>query len=195
MWHVIAIIGAALSVMFLAVMLLPLGAEVISDGGRTRWIMIFAGVHIPVPQWVIRRVKSRMAQKAEEPKEPGQKRSLKDLGKKLHGILNKSKSSDEGFTFDDLRLVLNAAVRLLKTLRVRVHRLHVVIASPDPAWTGMAYGMAWAIIGALPADWPVSVEADWTSAVPAATYDVQVTVIPAQVLGVVLGTIWKKVYA
>jgi hypothetical protein len=191
MWITLAI----LLLILLAVLLLPLGMEVASAAGVRRWYLILAGLHIPVPKPIIERARRRMRQKYEKQEVSKRKSIWQDLAGKLRGLRSKQRSQDEGFRLNDLRTTLDTVIRILHILRIRVHRLHIVIASPDPAWTGVAYGMACAAIGALPPEWPVSVEADWSGNVPQFTYRVEVSVVPVRALAVLTGFLWRRAFA
>jgi hypothetical protein len=190
MWWILL---AALVLLALAVMFLPLGLELSYRAGRYRFYAILAGLHILVPRWVIAKVKGRIRrhgeasaeQKAEEDESP-------DPDGNSGGIPKKSSVIVRLLGLHDLRSILDFVVRMLRTLRVRIHHLHVRIASPDPAWTGAVYGWSCAIVSSLPPDWPVSVEADWNGEVPQASYRVEVSVIPARVLATLTGIYYRK---
>jgi len=191
MWIALAIVVIA----FLAVLFLPLGGEVSSVAGSRRWYVILAGLHIPIPKSVTRVIAARIKKKGKQPSSKVSTVLWQDLAGKLRRLRSGEGPIAKVFGVDDLRSALEFVLKIVHTLRIRVHRLHVVIATPDPAWTGIAYGMACAIIGALPSDWAVSVEADWVNAAPAFTYRVEVSVIPARALGVLCSAVWKKAFA
>jgi hypothetical protein len=188
MWIALAIIF----VLFAAPMLLPLGMEISSEGRGLRWHVIFAGLHIPLPKrftlWIWNLGTEKRGKKAAE----SPAHNWLDLAVKFRRILHSEASLAEIYRMDDLKLALDLAIRLLRILRVRVHRFKVLIASPDPAWTGIAYGWVCAAVGALPADWPVFVDVDWDSTVPQFLYRVEASVIPAQVLFALMKSLGKR---
>ena len=185
MWIAIVIV-AALAVAWLV---LPTGIEVFSTTGKRKWGLIIAGMHIPVPNSVIVSALVRL-QAPSKAKSKDKKRQL-DLGQLAHSIWSRTvrvvRFADSG----ELHVILDLVVRLFKALHVRVRRLHVVVATPDPALTGVAYGMACAAISILPPDWPLSVDADWTHTTPEISYRVNATVIPGQVFLLAITALWK----
>jgi hypothetical protein len=189
MWIALAIVA----VVFLAIVCLPLGVEVSSGEGTRRWFLILAGIHFPIPDAVIRRILKRIGSQQSGRVKKERKTEPSDLGGESGSLPSRRGFLSREFKLDDWRTILELVIRLLRTLRIRIHRLHVVIATPDPALTGVVYGMTCAVIGALPADWPVSVEADWSGSAPKAKYRIEASVIPIRVLSVFARIFWKKV--
>ena len=189
MWIVVSVILLVL----LAVILLPLGAEITSVAGDRRWKMILAGLHIPVPKSVILKLTSRLASEKDGAGAHADKQSWMDLARNFYRLRNKGTSFLDAVRVDDLRAALLLAIRIIRAIRIRVYRLHVLIATPDPALTGVAYGISCAVIGMLPASWPVSVDADWRSEVPEFTYRVEASVLPVRIIAALMGNWLRKI--
>ncbi len=191
MWIALAV----LMVFSVAVMLLPLGVVISSTTDGRRWHLIFAGMRIPIPNSMIQSVQAKTGKMSPTQPAKQSRRSVSDIVGRLRRTRIKENPIVRFFELDDLRTVLELTIRLVRSLRIRVRRLHVLIATPNPALTGIAYGMAWAVIGCLPSNWPVSVEADWTTAAPKFSYRVEFSVIPARLLSLVVSILLKKVHA
>jgi len=188
MWTALAICIAVVA----AFLFLPFGIEIASGEGERRWFAILAGVHVPVPKRLTRAVWRRFAGKGRSVQNKKPAHGWMDLTSKIRRILSRQESLSDAIRLEDLKLAFDLVVRLMHVLRIRVHRLNVMIASPDPAWTGMAYGWACAAVSILPAEWPVAVDVDWDADVPGVVYRVEATAIPAHVILALFRSLGKR---
>jgi hypothetical protein len=96
-------------------------------------------------------------------------------------------------TEDDVRAGGKLARGLYRCLRVRIHRLAVCVATPDPALTGLAYGMAWAGLGAVNMPRQVHLRPDFTESKPRADYRIELSARPALVIVYGVIGLWRLV--
>jgi hypothetical protein len=158
-----------------AVLVLPAGIEIESAGTVKRRRLILAGLRFPLP-W-------RWARKSRV------KRLRISAGWDMEFVTRLASELDE----DDLRAAWKSARGLFGCARVRVHRLALHVASPDPALTGFAYGMAWAGLGAMGIPQQVSVDADFTQTRPRAEFRIELSARPARVLYEMMRALWRMV--
>lgn len=163
----LAVIVAAL----LGALLLPCGVELRSANGRHRAYLYWAGLRFPL--------KSRVQPEAAEPEPPQFLRTLLQLKQRDLALLWRHLGTD-------LPWLAGVMQRFRKAVRIRVRYLHIVVASPDPALTGFAYGAACAITAALPRHWPVAVAVDFTVERPAVDYRVVIVAVPLRILGILV---------
>lgn len=86
------------------------------------------------------------------------------------------------FTLADFQALPRFVQDLLVHLNLRVRRLHVRVATPDPALTGILGGWVLAVAQLLPENWPVRVESSFTEKSPQTYYEVEVRTRPAEPL-------------
>ena len=163
-----------------SVLLLPIGIELdYSERGR-RWAIVWLGMRIRVPSPFKRTLDLLKDDvEAREPASPQRDQTLTE-----------EFEAEERFTVPTLDEVLHAmstglrafehGVDLIRSLsrhlRVRVHRLDVQVASPNPALTGFSYGMLCAFGSAYPMAIPWTVGVDFTETRPAVSFRVSVKI-------------------
>ncbi len=147
---------------------LPWGIEFGSAYGERRLRLIVAGFRFKISP-------DRLRRRAARP-EPESKQGAS--GAKLREFLELV----EELNIDDLRSLIGARKHFFGALKFRVTRLELVVATPDPALTGMAYGLASAAkyCSGLPA-WS-GLYIDFESERPRAEYVVELLVRPVHLL-------------
>lgn len=162
MWFALAILG----LIIIAVLVLPLGAGVKSSANGRKWYIIIAALRLPLPDKLLGRLAGRVRRTASETT-----------------VETTSAEPRRKITLHDLRRAWGKAVWFLRAIHIRVRKLHLTVASPDPALTGFAYGMASAVQGIVPSRWPFSFDVDFLRSTPKLDYHVKITVIPIRLMG------------
>ncbi len=146
-----------------------------SDHGR-KWYVVWMWMHIPVPAFVRRMTRKEEKRLLKEPEEA-------DAGQSVFLMIRNMAESMRGGreAFESGLAALRAVTHQLK---IHVLRLNVVVATPNPALTGFAYGMAWAGIGAFAPPWPGSMDVDFTRTTPKVDFQLEaritlITLVPA----------------
>ena len=86
------------------------------------------------------------------------------------------------FTLADFRALPLFLRDLLGHLNLRVRRLDVRLATPDPAMTGILGGWAYAVAQILPEKWPVHIEPSFTEKSMQICYEAEARVRPVEPL-------------
>jgi hypothetical protein len=158
-----------------AVLCLPAGVQVRCADNDCRLRLILCGLRFPLPQ-------KYQAQKQELPR--SRTSFLRQFWPKQHFAVCAS----------DIKLVFRIVRNLLKCVRFRMKQLDIAIATPDPAATGILYGLAYAGISALPRRIPVTFCPDFYRTSPLINGTASVTVIPLRILTVslpLLHLLWR----
>ena len=151
----------------LALLLAPWGVEVSSIGGVRRFRLIAAGLRVSFP------LRPSGSIRSANPGEPH------------HPPAPTDRSPDHNFSewlevareIEWSRL-LRALRTQVRSVRIRIRRFDLIIATPDPALTGISYGLAVAGVSLAPALSAASLVADFESVRPRADFRMDVTVIP-----------------
>jgi hypothetical protein len=172
MWICLGIVVLGL----IAVLILPFGAALKSAAGKRVWYLIIAGIPIPLPKNLARLGERFMRRKPGKP--------LQHPIVTLADRFRRLKAGDywEGFNLHDLREAWNAVRWFMKSIRFRVRQFDMVVASPDPAFTGFAYGMACVCQSVLPREWATSLDVDFNRSAPVLSYHVELTIIPVRLI-------------
>ncbi len=171
------------------ILLTPIGLEVSFTRDRTRWAIVWLRLRFPIR--VSFRKAIRLLQNSESPTsmpEPQQSEA--------------AKTGKTGFpSFDDIIEIMKTGVQgfhrgvdVLRSfhhhVKVIVYRFDVVAATPNPALTGFAYGMAYAFGSAFAPSVPWTVAADFTATRPSLHFRVEVRIVPIRVLPSLLRMGW-----
>jgi hypothetical protein len=159
-------------ILLLLALVLPWGVRFVRQDGVSRIFVIVAAIPIRLPKMPAQTIKMRAAQS-----EPIQHAELRHDDENLF--------DNTADVFEWIELIseigwsrLFAAVRSgVQGVRVRVHKFEVTIATPDPALTGMLYGLSFATAGMAPR-FLSGIDCDFTAARPRANLKVDVVVIP-----------------
>jgi hypothetical protein len=160
-----------------SLLVFPIGVELDYSARGRRWYVVWLWLHIPVPEFAQRMLQSKRK------KGEGKQRARKDAEE------TKERRA-YGQTISDVVEGMRGGVQMfesgLQTLRsvthhvrIRVHRLNVILATPNPALTGISYGMMCAFGGALALSWPIVIEPDFTRTTSEVSFRVEarITVI------------------
>ena len=156
--------------------------------GRGRWGVIGVEADASDAHAVIRLLGLRVA-----------RRPLKRGAADVSGAVEKSKEPEErererraGRTRLSLaayrrlaRTAWREGRRMLRHLHVDRLRLHAVVASDDPAWTGEAFGLGYVIADAIRAAWPqadVRLGVDFTAAEPSGSAELALRLRPVRLV-------------
>jgi hypothetical protein len=159
-----------------ACLILPCGAGLRSVPGKRTWSIILMGIAVPVPRRILSRIERALHRKLVAPAKPSPAEVRETV-------------EDWQSTADRLRiawrlmgLAWGARRWFFRAIRFRVKRFDLTVASPDPALTGFAFGMACAVQSMLPSTWPATVRVDFDRQSPQLSYDVSLTIIPLYIL-------------
>lgn len=174
-----------LLVLLATLLLSPVGVELdYSERGR-KWYAVWLGLHIPVSSFAkrvmnllkdddgeekIRRYEDTKKQRADEAEEG---RAIPKLGELVETMTSNLHAFERGL--DVIRSISHH-------IRIHVHRLDVVVATPNPALTGFAYGMTQAFGFAFAPNIPWTAEVDFMREQPSLSFRVEVSVTPIKVL-------------
>jgi hypothetical protein len=156
---VLAIIVALIA----ALSVLPAGVEVRCTDNLCRVRLILCGLPFPLPQ------KKRASEQA-LPR--SRKNFLRRFWPRYRSIAHTA----------DIKLYFRTVRNILKCVHFRVKQLDVAIATPDPAITGMLYGLASAGISVLPGRGQISLYPDFNRTSPLVNGTASVTVMPLRIL-------------
>jgi hypothetical protein len=172
---ILNILGILFALLFL-VSMLPFGVDIEGVNDHPRMRLILAGIRVGFPK----RKPGRAAPKPEPEAEPeAESQAGWQQGvRKLRSLTQGGDSVWKEFGLTDLRSAGRALRVLIRSLRVRIHRLVVGVATPDPAMTGIAYGAACAVLATFPAKSRVRVYADFTRTSPEIDYRIELSVRP-----------------
>ena len=171
------------------VLLAPIGLEVDYSGDRKRWAIVWLGLRFPI-RVSFRKAIRLMQDEASPPAEPEPTKH------------EETETESAGFPSLDsiielMRTGVQAFHRGIDVLRsfhrhtkVIVHQFDVVTATPNPALTGFAYGMAYAFGSAFAPSVPWTVAADFTATRPSLHFRVEVRIVPIRVLPSLLRMGW-----
>jgi hypothetical protein len=172
----------ALLVLLALFLLLPLGVELdYSERGR-KWFVVWLGLRVPVPG-IARRVDDLFKHhKADDGGEDtGEQESEKWRARhefsKAGELVRTMTSNVQKFQSG-----LDTVRSISRHIHVKVHRLDMVVATPNPALTGFAYGMTQALGYAIGANVPWHAEPDFEQAEPALSMRVEVSVTPIMMI-------------
>ena len=182
---------AILVLLFASVFFMPVGVELdYSERGR-KWYVWWMGLSVPVSAAVEQVVQRLISRRNEKPRRETQ--------------VEKEESEPPSFfdTFTSTIEGMQQGAKVfwpgIKTLRrmkrhvhVRVRRMEVVIASPNPALTGFSYGMMWAFAGAVPWNWPVQAGVDFAQTSPKVNFRIRLSAVPVSLLWPAGLFIWKS---
>jgi hypothetical protein len=172
---------ALILLIWIAVLALPFGAGLKSEQGKQTWYIILMGLRICVPYRAIA-ITSRWIHKTpSKPVKPKSKEAVERLARKP------KQPGKYTLSLHALQTAWGTMRWFLKRFHFRLRRFDLTVASPDPALTGMAYGLACAVQSVLPSRWPISIGVDFNRETPELAFHVELTVIPASFL---LGGLW-----
>jgi hypothetical protein len=72
--------------------------------------------------------------------------------------------------------------RYFSCMHIKVHRLNIQVGMTDPAETGIAYGAACTVAGALPVSIPVRLSPDFVTGKTSLDYRISLRIVPIQLL-------------
>jgi hypothetical protein len=192
LWWVLGAIGllvvlAATLVVGALVSVLRLEGRVGSGGasGRGRWGMLGVEADTTEAHVVVRLLgfgiarrplKRGASEPPEDEAEPEERRRRRKAGRTRLSLAATLRLS---------RAVRREARRMLRHLHVDRLRLAAVVASEDPAWTGEAYGVGCAVLGAVRARWPhadVRLGVDFMATVPSGEAELALRLRPVRLL-------------
>jgi hypothetical protein len=151
----------AIIAIFLALIFsLPFGVEIIRPGDCL--ILILAGFRFS------------MRSRAPAQKPP----SFPGIVPTLRALQSGGLAALREFNTHDLKVGWISLWRIVRSVRIRIHRFDLVIATNDPAQTGVLYGSACAISSTLILNRNVHVTADFTRTTPDLAYRVEFSFIP-----------------
>ncbi|MBI5059516.1 hypothetical protein HZB60_07040 [candidate division KSB1 bacterium] len=159
----------ALLLALLIVSLLPWGIQFSQVAGLRSARLIVAGVRVPLPRTLRRSGAASPALRDEPADSPESGPQV--MWDEFADWISLARDVE-------WRNLYRAVQRQFRCVRIRIRRLDVTVATPDPALTGMAYGLALAGVSALPFSLATSLTADFTADRPRADFRVDVTVIP-----------------
>ncbi len=169
----------ALLALLAMLLLLPVGVVLdYSERGR-RWFVVWLGLRIPV-SGMVKNVFNRLKDDGKE------KRGGEEAGER-HGF-PKVKEMVQAMT-SNVRMFkrgLDTIRSISRHIRITVHRLDVVVATPNPALTGFAYGMTQAFGYAFAGSIPWHSEPEFLLEKPSLSFRVEVSATPIKVLPAML---------
>jgi len=168
-------VAATVLLLIITLLVLPAGIEFEQESGRKRRRLILGGLRLPVPKLLARRSKERK-------RRPRKRWSWSEVEPLLHELSE-----------DDLRSAWKSTRGLFSCVRIRIHRLAVNVATPNPALTGFAYGMAWASLGSMGMPRQVTFEPDFTHTRPQTDYRVELSARPALVIVHGVLALWRLI--
>jgi hypothetical protein len=163
---------AVILLLGLAILALPFGAGLKSESGKRKWFAIIMGIRIPVPDRLIAVIGTRIRKAPGKPAATTSRRACERILRQQEQPLKPPE------LLRIFRRVWGSMRWFLKGFRLRVRRFDLTVASPDPAWTGMAYGLACAVQSVLPRRWPVRIGVDFNRESPVMAYHLELTAIP-----------------
>ncbi len=172
--------------------MLPLGVEIASRGKERRWSIILAGLRLEVSPARVERLRDRMRrkQKSKTPEEKAHARAR--LMRIFRSLGAEPGASPDRLEFGDLKEAWRILKRVFRHIRFRVRQFDVVVASADPALTGMAYGWACAAGALLPASAPLSLDVDFEQTQPRIDFRVEISTIPLLLTWEGARYLWKR---
>jgi hypothetical protein len=157
-----------------SLLVFPIGVELdYSERGR-RWYVLWMWLHIPVPGLAKRLGRSWRMKRGWKQRMKGDAEERQSFGRKISDFVERMRGGVQMF-----EVGLQTLRSATRHLMIRVHRLHVVLATPNPALTGISYGMMCAFGGAFATAWPIVIEPDFTRMTSEVSFRVEarVTVI------------------
>ena len=166
-----------------ALLLLPIGIELdYSEQGR-RWALVWAGIRIRIAS-PFKRAFVLLREKAETADGQGKGETAAD-DEQTEGVVAPSLREVAQLMSTGIR-AFERGVDLVRSfsrhLRVRVHRLEVRVATPDPALTGCGYGMLCAFGSAYATQTPWTIDVDFRETKPAVSFRVSVMIQPVKMM-------------
>ncbi|RQW00780.1 DUF2953 domain-containing protein [bacterium] len=166
-----------LLIIFLLIILplfLPVGGEVICEHNKHRFRIILAGIRFPVPT---------STRKTAKRKQKIRKfRSIPETIEQFHASRETFFRLWEYYDGKLFSKLFRTFQRFRRTLHVRVHRLEIIIGTPDPAMTGMLYGAACSAAAALPKSIPIILISDFVKNESVLNYRISLTLLPIRIL-------------
>ncbi|RPH92752.1 DUF2953 domain-containing protein [candidate division KSB1 bacterium] len=162
-----------------AILSLPSGMEFIRERGLNRQKLIVCGLRFPF------RMKKSSERKEKKAAESAQERERKKA-ESIPVVL-------QDLNVEDVQAVWTTLRRFSNSVHLRMHKLVLNIATPDPAVTGMLYGLSCAGIGAFNASDKITLNADFSHEIPAFDYRIEVSLIPGRAVWESIGALWRLV--
>jgi hypothetical protein len=160
-------------VVFAIILSLPYGVEISRPGQPVR--LIIAGFRVTLKP------------SPERPKSA----SPESILSKLRALQSGGTAALNEFDARDLKVAWISLWRIVRNVRIRVHRFDLTIATEDPATTGILYGSTCVVTASLPPRWHVTVRPDFTLTSSDLAYRVDFTFIPWFLLGNCLRAIFN----
>ena len=178
-----------LLVLLALLLLLPIGLELDYSERGKRWCVVWLGLRIPVPG-IARRVEALLrdedgGNETQRRKETKTQR-VEAIGEsiespKVGDIVRSITSNVQMF-----RRGLDAIRSISRHIHVKVHRLDMVVATPNPALTGFAFGMTQAFGHAFAGNLPWHTEPEFGQEEPSVSFRVEVSVTPIMMVPPIL---------